>query len=397
MKTLMILGGSILQVPAINRALEMGLKVVVVDMNPNAIGFTIPGVVKEVISTIDTPKVLAAAKKHRIDGIMTLASDMPMQTVAKVCSELDLCGVSEKTALLATNKAYMREALKDAQVPIPEFYRVNTFNEYLEAVSNIISNNLKCIVKPADNSGSRGIFLISTENDHRLAYDNAKHFSRGGELLVEEYMEGPEVSVETFAQNGKVSIIQITDKITTGPPHFVEMGHVQPSQLSEDLKNKINEVAINANHALGIVNGPSHTEIKCTSNGPKIVELGARLGGDCITTHLVPLSTGIDLVSACIKSALGEEVDLKPKHDAGAAIRYVDHPVGLFESISGTDAAKSIPGIVEISMNYKVGDELIPIESSSDRLGFVITKAVNAKEALFTAEQALNQIQIKVK
>ena len=124
MKKLMILGASILQVPAIEEAKSMGLTVIAVDMNPDAVGFKIAGVVKEIISTIDTPAILEAAKRHQIDGIMTLASDMPMQSVAVVSREMGLAGISEDTALKATNKAFMRDALKEAGVPVPLFFRV---------------------------------------------------------------------------------------------------------------------------------------------------------------------------------------------------------------------------------------------------------------------------------
>lgn len=134
MKKIMILGASILQLPAIEKAKEMGLRVIVVDMNPEAIGFSVEGIEKEVISTIDTPAILIAAKRHQIDGIMTLASDMPMRTVAAVAREMNLTGITDDTALKATNKAFMREALSMAGVPVPMFFRVSTKRDYMEAV-----------------------------------------------------------------------------------------------------------------------------------------------------------------------------------------------------------------------------------------------------------------------
>lgn len=145
METIMILGGSILQLPAIKKAIKKGLKVIVVDMDPDAIGFKESGVIKEVISTIDIPKVLDAARRHKIDGIMTLASDMPIRTIAVVSKELGLVGVSEDTALKTTNKGYMRNALLEDNVPIPDFYNVSIKEKYLEAVSSIQKNNFKCI------------------------------------------------------------------------------------------------------------------------------------------------------------------------------------------------------------------------------------------------------------
>lgn len=396
MKKLMILGASILQVPAIEKAKSMGLEVIVVDMNPDAVGFKIPGILKEVISTIDTPAILEAAKRHQIDGIMTLASDMPMQSVAVVCHEFGLVGISEDTALKATNKAFMRDALKEAGVPIPLYFRVKEKEEFKIAVENIHAFGYKCIVKPADNSGSRGVDLLNEKTDIDKAFDYTAQFSRSGEIVVEEYMEGPEVSVETIALDGSVHVIQITDKLTTGAPYFVEMGHSQPSLLNEDIKKSISELAIAANKAIGINNGPSHTEIKVTKDGPKIVELGARLGGDCITTHLVPLSTGVDMVENTIRIAIGEKPDLSPKWNKGSAIRYFKTGTGIIKSIKGINEAKTISGVIDINVVHDVGEQIGDIKSSTDRVGFVIAQSEDAKQAIAVAEKAVRAIDIVV-
>lgn len=396
MKKIMILGASILQLPAIEKALKMGLKVIAVDMNPCAIGFKVNGVIKEVISTIDTISVLEAAKRHQIDGIMTLASDMPMQTVAIVSHELGLVGISEDTACKATNKILMRDALNKAGIPVPLYFKANTQEEFLKAINTIKDAGYKCIVKPADNSGSRGVDLLLENSDIGATYVYSKAYSRSGELIIEEFMEGPEVSVETLAVNGHVHIIQITDKLTTGAPYFVEMGHSQPSQLSLEMQEKVKKIAIAANKAIGIKNGPSHTEIKITKDGPKIIELGARLGGDCITTHLVPLSTGVDMVEASIKVALDEKPDFVPKWNIGSAIRYLKTDAGTIKDIKGIDEAKRLPGIVQISIIHDIGDCAKEIKNSIDRVGFVITQANTVKDAILISEQARDIIKVVV-
>lgn len=394
-KKIMILGASILQLPAIQQAKEMGLHVIAVDMNPDAIGFKESGIQCEVISTIDIPAVLKCAKENAIDGIMTLASDMPMQTVALVAEELGLVGISKETALKATNKAFMRDALQDCNVPIPLYHRVNDYQGFLEAVNDIVGRGYKCIVKPADNSGSRGVDLLKSQTPENLqkAYDYSKTFSRTGELVVEEYMEGSEVSVETLSINGICHVIQITDKITTGVPYFVEMGHSQPSMLSEKIKEEIAEVAKAANKALDIMDGPSHTEIKVTKDGPKIVELGARLGGDNITTHLVPLSTGVNMVECCIKIALGEAPDLTVKCNKAAAIRYFKTSCGIVKNIIGIHDAELVPGVKQVSIVHGVGEELKEIKSSTDRAGFVICQADSVVEAVNECEVAIGKVQ----
>ena len=395
-KKIMILGASILQLPAIQRARKMGLYVVAVDMNPDAIGFGEAGIIKEVISTIDVPAVLECAKKHKIDGIMTLASDMPMRTVATVANELNLIGISEDTALKATNKAVMRQALLDGNVPVPKFYKVSNKEEYKKAVINFSS---PFVVKPADNSGSRGIYLVDDIDDVRsidMAYSYSRQYSRNGDVVVEEYMVGPEVSVETLTVDGVCHIIQITDKITTGAPNFVEMGHTQPSQLSEETKKKIAKITKDANRAIGIDNGPSHTEIIVTKDGPKIVELGARLGGDCITTHLVPLSTGIDMVESCIKIALGEKPDIRAKIDKVSAVRYFSQSDGAIKKISGVKEAQQLCGVKQISIVQKVGETINGIKNSSDRIGFVVMQSDSHQNIDELHNKVLEKITIEM-
>jgi len=393
-KKLMILGASILQLPAIEKAKELGLDVVVADMDSNAIGFHVPGVEREIISTIDIPAIVEAAKKHKIDGIMTLATDMPMRSVAAVAKEMNLIGVDEDTALKATNKAEMRAALQRDGVPIPKFFKVANEKEYQKAVKQF---RVPFIVKPADSSGSRGIFKVADITNQELideAYNYSKSFSRVGDVVVEEYMSGPEVSVETLSIDGTCHVIQITDKLTTGAPHYVEMGHSQPTRHSNEIVEKISEVAKAANKAIGIKNGPSHTEIIVTNEGPKIVELGARLGGDNITTHLVPLSTGVNMVECCIKIALGERPDIVPKWSKGSAIRYFQQHAGVVEDIRGIDEAEKVNGVQQISIVHGVGEEITDIKSSGARMGFVIAQDEDAATAIDDCMKALEKLEI---
>ena len=391
-KTLMILGASILQLSAIEKATEMGLRVVVLDMNPDAVGFLVPGVVKEIISTVDIPKAVDSAKRNHIDGVMTLATDLPMRTVAAIAKECGLIGISEDTAIRATDKSLMREALKCANVPIPDFYSVNNVDEFISAVEKI---NGPFMVKPDDSSGSRGILKVENRTDLQSAYEYTKHFSHNGVVVVEECMIGPEVSVETLAIDGEIHVIQITDKITTGAPHFVEMGHTQPTRLN--CSDEIKKIAVAANKAIGIKNGPSHTEIIVTKDGPKIVEIGARLGGDCITTHLVPLSTGVNMVEACIKIALGEKPDIEPTLQYGSAIRYFHQHAGIVNSIEGIKEAEMMLGVKQVSIVHGVGEQITDITDSGSRMGFVIAQGNDADNAAEQCEKALEKIKVEIR
>ncbi|EET58751.1 ATP-grasp domain protein [Marvinbryantia formatexigens DSM 14469] len=395
-KKIMILGASILQLPAIEKAKEMGMDVIAVDMNPEAIGFNVPGVIKEVISTIDAPAIVEAAKRHQIDGIMTLATDMPMRSVATVAKEMGLIGIDADTALKATNKAEMRVALQAEGVPIPKFFKVANEEEYTEAVKQF---TVPFIVKPADSSGSRGIFEVIDITDQKLikeAYSYCRPFSRVGDVVVEEYMSGIEVSVETLSVDGVCHVIQITDKLTTGAPHYVEMGHSQPTKYGGEIAERIAEVAKAANRAIGIKDGPSHTEIIVTAEGPKIVEIGARLGGDNITTHLVPLSTGVNMVECCIKIALGEKPDIEHKWSKGAAIRYFQQTAGVVKSIEGIEEAEKVSGIQQISVVHDVGEEVTDVISSGSRMGFVIAQDENAEIAIKDCYDALDKIKVVI-
>ena len=390
-KKIMILGASILQLPAIEKAVEMGLDVVVLDMNPEAVGFSVQGVTKEIISTIDVSAAVEAAKRHKIDGVLTLATDMPMRAVSAIAEECGLIGVSTDTARKATDKSIMRNALKEAGVPIPQFFVVKTKEEYGEATRKL---PIPFIVKPADSSGSRGIIKVENDSEIEKAYYYALEHSRNGIVVVEEYMVGPEVSVETIAMEGKINVIQVTDKITTGSPHFVEMGHTQPSRL--DCIDEIKRIAILANKAVGIENGPSHTEMIITQDGPKIVELGARLGGDCITTHLVPLSTGVDMVEACIKIALGEKPDITPTLNCGSAIRYFHQRAGMVKKIEGIEKAKEYDGVRNISIVHGIGETVTEITDSGSRMGFIISQGRDAEDAANIAENAQKCIVIDI-
>lgn len=398
MKKIMIVGASILQLPAIKKAKQMGLSVIAVDINPDAVGFREEGVIREVISTIDIPAVLEAAKSHKIDGIMTLASDMPMRTIAKVSKELGLVGIDEETAWKATNKAMMRDALALSGVSIPAYHKASCEREFIDAVNFLRDRGYECIIKPADNSGSRGVDLLKDYSEESLqkAYQYSREYSRSGDVIVEEFMDGLEVSVETLTVDGVCHVIQITDKLTTGAPYFVEMGHSQPSALPKDTQRKIREAAIAANKAIGITSGPSHTEIKVTKDGPKIVELGARLGGDNITTHLVPLSTGVDMVEGCIKIALGEKPEINRKIEKASAIRYIKSDVGIIKDIIGIDAAKQIKGINQICIVHGIGEQAVEVRSSVDRIGFVIAQENTVIDAVKACESAINEIKVEI-
>lgn len=392
MKKLLIIGASILQLPAIRKAKELGYYVGVADYDPNAVGIKFADEYFNV-STIDIDGVTQVAEKFNPDGIMTLATDMPMRSVSEASRKCGLPGITMDTAIKATDKGEMIKAFEKNGVEHPWYFIAQDETEF-EAIKEKVS--FPCIMKPTDSSGSRGVVLANNVGELENEYSYTKDSSRGGSVIIEEYMTGSEVSVEIMALNGEPYVLQVTDKLTTGAPHFVEMGHSQPSRLGEENVDKIKDLACRAVKVIGIDNGPAHVEIMLTPNGPKMVELGARMGGDCITTHLVPLSTGIDMVEATIKTACGEIPDIAKKHDKGSAIRYFNVPCGVIKSIDGIEQALKTEGVIEISMVKKVGDATCEIGSSTDRAGFVIAQADTAEEAVKVCEKVLEMVQISV-
>jgi biotin carboxylase len=393
MKKLMIIGASVLQLPAILKAKEMGLHVAVVDFNPQAIGIQYADKYYNA-STMDENAVLAAAGDYQPDGIMTLATDMPMRGVAKVAEKLGLPGISYDTALKATDKFEMIKAFKAYDVASPWFFTVDSIEE-LKALEGQLT--YPCIMKPTDNAGSHGVVLAKSFDDVLREYDYSRENARHGKVIIEEYLKGDEVSVEVMVVDGKVNILQITDKLTTGAPHFVEMGHSQPSRHPLATQKAIKELATKACQAVGINRGPAHVEMMVTERGPVMIELGARMGGDNITTALVPLSTGIDMVKATIDVALGNQPDIEPSLHCASAIRYIAAPEGIITSIDGVEEAKQLSGVKEVIMTKAEGEMSTPIHCSNDRIGSVIVQAATAEEAVRICEKALKQIIIEIK
>ena len=399
-KKIMILGASALQVPAIEKAKALGYRVILVDYDENAVGFALADE-KLVVSTLDQEEVYRQALIYEPDVVITSTSDGPVRTAAYVNEKLGKRpDLSYENALCATIKDKMRDRLKKYGVPIPEYYVAGDYEAFSDAVDRLDGH---CIVKPADNAGSRGVVLLECERPSlelkKETYEYSKGNSRNGTVLVEEYMQGPEVSVEVMVVEGHPHILSITDKYITPPPYFVELAHCEPSRLDPQTQEEIGRVAAQAIKAIGIENAPAHVEIKVTQDGPKIVELAARLGGDFITSKLVPLSTGIDMVGASVLLATGEKPELMPKWQRSAAIHFLHTPEaseGVLAAITVPEALYQEEGVEEIVIYKKPGDGVCGTHSSNDRLGHVITAGATAEEAMKRGEQILSQIRVEI-
>ena len=387
-KKMMILGASALQVPAIEKAKELGYQIILVDYDENAVGFPLADV-KLVISTLDQEEVYRQALIYEPDVILTSTSDGPVRTASYVNERLGKKpDLSYEDSLCATVKSHMRDRLREQQVPIPEYYAAKDYQEFKQAVDRLHGY---CIIKPADNAGSRGVVLLDEKQQEEIdleqIYEYSKSNSRNGVVMVEEFMAGPEVSVEAMTVEGETTIITITDKLITPPPYFVEIGHSEPSRLSQEIQEEIKKITFQAVRAIRLENGPSHTEVKIT----------ARLGGDFITSRLVPLSTGVDMVGNSVLLAAGEKPDLTIKYEKGSAIRFIQGREGIISKIHIDKKIYDLKGLEEVKLYKGEGDYLSGTKSSNDRVGHVITRGDYAEEAIMIAEQALQFIEIKIK
>lgn len=396
MKKLLIIGAGILQVAVIKKAKEMGIFTLVADGNPNAMG--LPLADKPIVANIVDPKaLLSIALREKIDGVIHPCSEVAMAAVGTINDIMHLSGVGLEAAIRATNKEKMRKAFETGNAPSPFSKSAKTLNEAFEIINEI---NSDYIFKPSRNSGSRGVTRLNKnaiDVDIRVAFQRAFDNSFDESVVIEKYIEGPEFSVEMAIWDNDPQVIAVTDKLTSGTPYFVELGHNQPSRHSDETLLKIKNAAIAGCRALELNWCVAHVEIKLQDDEPFIIEIGARLGGDFISTELVHLSTGIDFTAAAIDLALGIIPDLSPKHpQQGAAIRYFTPPAGLLKSINFPDELLFDTNIYAFEVYKNVGDIIPDLRSSLDRSGHVIATGENAYDAITNAENALNQIEFEI-
>ena len=309
-KKLAVIGASYLQQPLVEKAKEMGLEV-------HCFAWEEGAVCKDIadhfypISIIEKEEILSICQQVGINGICTIASDVAAPTVAYVAEKMGLVGNSYESAVRANNKYLMRESFSKYDVPCPKYMVATPDTLNTPAVLDGLREfQYPIIIKPSDRSGSLGVSKICAPAEYYPAIDKAMEVSFRHEAMIEEFIEGREISVEFISYQGHHYPLQITDKVTTGAPHFVELEHHQPSSLSKDMYDTIYSITEKALNALGITNGASHSEYKITPKGRiAIMEIGARMGGDFIGSDLVRLSTGYDFLKGVIEVALGEFVE----------------------------------------------------------------------------------------
>jgi len=364
MKKIVIIGANDFQNQLILKAKEMGFETHVFAWKDGSIGEQTADYFYP-ISIVEIDQILEKCKEIQPDAVASIASDLANITVSRVAAELSLPGNSPKCIEITTNKYAMREAFLMSGIPTPKFYKVDRMEAYLYGLT------LPIIVKPTDRSGSRAITLIRDFKDLEPAIKNAVKQSFEKQAIVEEYIEGEEYSYETISYQGKHTNLAVTKKFTTGEPHFIETGHCEPSGLSEEMLAKVQKEMNKALNALKITDGASHGEFKITPKGDvRIIEIGSRMGGDCIGSDLVPLSTGYDFMEMVIDVACGK----KPKIVRKYTPRFAQiHFLFTMEDVEKMRAyEKEHPDEI-----YRISgpdfSNLGNVSDSSTRLGYYIT------------------------
>ena len=397
MKKLLVLAAGILQIPIIKKAREMGYYVIAADGNPEAIG--LPLADKAVVANItNEEEMLRIAREENVDGVIHPCSEVSMNVMGRINDELGLSGITRETAIQATNKHLMREAFEQGGAPSPKSFCTDDPDKAWDIFINQFSHNT-AILKPSRNSGSRGVFKITQETTRRefvSLFSHSMDESRDQSVMIEQFIEGPEFSVEVIVWQGVPHVLTVTDKKTTEAPYFVELGHNQPTVYPDEIQVKLKEAAVKGINALGLNNCAAHCELKIQDGEPYLMEIGARLGGDFISTELTHLSTGVDMVAAAINVALGIEPDLKPKEEQhGVCIRYFTPTPGRLVAIKNTDLLNN-QQVYDADIYHQVGDMIHEVRSSLDRSGHVIVTGMTAKEAIERADEIVERVEFVV-
>ena len=364
MKTIAIIGASYLQRPLVEKAREMGLRTVCFAWPEGAVCRDLCDRFYPV-SIVEKEEILRLCQQEQIAGICTIASDVAAPTVAYVANRMGLVGNNYEAALRANNKYLMREALDAAGVPCPQYVCIKGLEVSGLEVSGL---ELPLIVKPSDRSGSMAVQKVTEWNQLDEAIRHAQEVSFRHEAMVEEYIEGREISVEMISCHGTHYALQITDKVTTEAPHFVELAHHQPSDLPAETQQHIFDLTRRALDALGLTDGACHAEYKITAEGRiAVMEIGGRMGGDFIGSHLVQLSTGYDFLRGVIEVALGETIHPEPRTIAHSGVYFLSGETP--EVLPYIQHADRYPQIVAAE---QTDTELRPLTCSGDRSGYFI-------------------------
>ena len=400
-KTLLVVGGGVEAVPGISLARSLGLHVVVSDLNPDAPGFSVADD-HFLASTYDVQATVSAACEYHqhvrpLDGVICIACDVPL-TVASVASALDLPGITVESAQLAMNKLDMKACFASSGVPIPWFSSVSSSAELKQLFA---SQPFPLVIKPVDSRGSRGVLRLTPSVDLDWAFDFARSYSPTNRVILERFLIGPQVSTESLVIDGHVYTPGFADRnyefLDRFSPHIIENGGQLPSHLDVSTQLQVCDLVQQAASSMGIRNGVVKGDIVICDGQPYVIELAARLSGGYFCTHEIPYNTGVDLVGAAIRQAMGEPIDprfLLPRFRRPVAQRYWFPAEGIVHKIHGLDRFLNNPNVILLDLRVKEGDTIGPIDSHPGRAGVVITTGDTIASAVLLAEDIVNGVSL---
>ena len=401
-KNLLVVGGGIEAVPGLERAKQMGLQLVVSDRDPKAPGFAVADD-RLLASTYDIQGTVAAARRYhrevrRFDGVMCIASDIP-RTVAAVAADLGLPGISEESARLSSDKLDMKLKFRRDGVPVPWFSLVESAAMLKEIV---ISRGFPLVIKPVDSRGARGVLRLTEAVDLNWAYEFSASQSPSGRVMVEEFLDGPQISTESIVLEGVAYTPGLADRnyefLEKFAPHIIENGGDLPTQLLASEQRSICNLIQQAASSMGVVNGVVKGDVIMHEGKPFIIELAARLSGGYFCTHEIPLSTGVDFVGCAIRLAIDERVsphELVPRYQRCISQRYLFPRPGRVVGIAGAEDVFERPGIVFCQVRLKIGDLVGPVDSHPARAGLVMAMGESRRQAIERTEAAIRSIEIE--
>lgn len=389
-KKLLVIGAGFLQTFVIKKAKELGYYVLAVDGNLTAEGFEYADEYKN-INIVDQDACLEYAKERKIDGVMTAATDFGVLTASYIAQEMGLPGINYEAAQTVKNKYLVRKKFFENQVDDTEqAYEVDASTD-MDALKKKL--HYPVMVKPCDGSGSRGASRVSSEEDLenacRFAIENS--ITRRGE--IETFISGKEYGVESLVENGTVHVMAVMKKLMTDPPYYAELGHAIPSGLSLELETKIKDCVEKAIQALEIDFGAVNMDLLVTEEGhTHIVDVGARMGGNLIGSHIIRQGTGIDYLANLIRATVSDEVDMKPvKEKTNVATRLLALHPGKVRVLPDMESIAEKYN-VEIQHHLHVGDVIHEYHTNLDGCGYVIAVADDIRTAEDRAVSAKNEI-----
>lgn len=393
MKKVLIIGAGFLQNFVIKKAREMGYYTIAIDGNPNAVGFKNADEYKAV-NIVDEVACLEYAKQMKIDGVLTAATDYGVLSASYVAENLGLPGIKYSSAKRIKNKYEVRKCLFESGADDTGF----SFEVASETDIDNIINEVKfpVMVKPCDGSGSRGASRVDTCEEFKLACRFAMTNSLTGKATVEPFINGEEYGAESFAINGEVYVLGVMKKLMTKPPYYAELGHAIPSQLPLEFEKKVRTCVTKAINALDINFGSVNMDLLITESGDvHIVDVGARMGGNLIGSHIIPIGTGIDYIENMIKAAVGDRVDFAPKtRPISVATRILALTPGKVKQLPDFSAMQNDNVIIE--HHLAVDDIINEYHTNLDGCGYVVCKSTTVEQADFKAEEVKNCININV-